>query len=150
MAIIYKKGNIIHAEETYIMHGCNAQGKMGSGVAKAIRDRWPEVYPPYKAYCERDSAEKGYNLLGTVYAVLCEDKMILNAISQQFYGYSGDKYVSYDAIDLIMQELTSRLAPGTAIAMSRIGSSLGGGDWDIISKIIENRQQDLKITVYDL
>ncbi len=35
--ITYKQGDLMKASETYIAHGCNAQGVMGSGVAKAIR-----------------------------------------------------------------------------------------------------------------
>ena len=35
-----------------IAHQVNCQGVMGSGVAKQIRDRYPEVYTQYKAVCE--------------------------------------------------------------------------------------------------
>ena len=37
-----KFGNILDAKGI-IMHGCNAQGVMGSGLAKDIRERWPAV-----------------------------------------------------------------------------------------------------------
>lgn len=33
--IQYKTGNLLDTPDSYIVHGCNAQGVMGSGVAKA-------------------------------------------------------------------------------------------------------------------
>lgn len=150
MKIKYKKGNLIHAQEKFILHGCNAQGRMGSGVAKAIRDRWPEVFKPYKEYCDSDSTHRGANILGTILPVDCEDKVVLNAISQQFYGYTGDKFVSYDAVHNIMRELNYRLPANTAVAMPRIGSTLGGGSWPIVSIIIEDTLDTIQPIVYDL
>ena len=34
MNIIYKQGDLLECSEQVIVHGCNAQGVMGSGVAK--------------------------------------------------------------------------------------------------------------------
>ena len=39
MKIIYKQGDLLEAEEVVIVHGCNAQGVVGSGVALAIRNK---------------------------------------------------------------------------------------------------------------
>ena len=33
-----------------IIHGVNCQGVMGSGVALAIRNKWPVVYDEYKKH----------------------------------------------------------------------------------------------------
>ena len=144
MEIKYLNKNIIFATEPFILQGCNAQGKMGSGVAKAIRNRWPEVYLPYKKYCEDNNSA---HIMGTIYPVSCEDKTILNAISQQHYGYDGKKYASYDAIDLIMQEVEMRIS-GQQLALSMIGSSLGGCSWSVVSEIIKDRLKTVIPTVY--
>lgn len=141
---------MIHADEKYIMQGCNAQGKMGSGVAKAIRDRWPEVYKPYKEYCHNNRKNQGFKILGTILPVYCEDKVILNAITQQYYGYNGARWINYEAIYNVFDELNYRLDPGTAIALPRIGASLGGGNWKIISTIIEEVLEEIHPVVYDL
>jgi O-acetyl-ADP-ribose deacetylase (regulator of RNase III) len=34
-------GNIVDLSRGFIVHGCNAQGAMNFGVAKAIRDKYP-------------------------------------------------------------------------------------------------------------
>ena len=35
----YRVGNLLNAPQKVIAHQVNCQGKMGSGVAKAIRDK---------------------------------------------------------------------------------------------------------------
>ena len=41
------EGNILNAEEDIICHQVNCRGKMGSGLAKQIRDKYPDVYKEY-------------------------------------------------------------------------------------------------------
>lgn len=160
MKIIYKKGDLVNCEERYILHGCNAQGVMGSGVAKAIRDKWEHVFTEYKEYI--DMTMGTYNmdaLLGSIHTVyvkpspsLMHDyswQMVINAISQEYYGRDGKQYVSYDAIRKIMKSV-EKTFPGKNIAMSKIGSSLGGGDWKIISNIIEEESKTFQPIVYEL
>lgn len=145
--IQYKTGNLLDTPDSFIVHGCNAQGVMGSGVAKAIRDKYPAAYEDYKsAIANHPYGEK---LLGKVYAcVMSDDKVILNAITQEFYGKDGKKYVSYDAID----EAMGRVAKFTKkpISMPKIGAGLGGGSWRIIEAIIEARLPEHVVTVWEL
>ena len=42
--IRYIKGDITKSNCDIICHQVNCQGKMNSGVAKAIRAKWPKVY----------------------------------------------------------------------------------------------------------
>ena len=49
MKIEYRKGDLFQTEIKTIVHGCNAQGVMGSGVAKIIRDKYPKAYDRYVA-----------------------------------------------------------------------------------------------------
>ena len=37
--------------KNYLLNEVNCQGKMGSGVAKAIRDKYPKVYETYLNTC---------------------------------------------------------------------------------------------------
>ena len=47
MKIIYKKGNLLDAQTDVIAHQVNCQGVMGSGVAKQIKEKWPDVFKQY-------------------------------------------------------------------------------------------------------
>ena len=39
--------DLLNSPDRIIVHGCNAQGVMGAGVAKAIRTKYPEAYSNY-------------------------------------------------------------------------------------------------------
>ena len=144
MKIKYVKGDVTAAEETIIAHGCNAQGVMGSGVAAIIRKKYPQVFPTYKA------AHNSFGLhLGTVLFVESEGKVIANAITQQLYG-TDKRHADYEAIANAMAKLNAGAVKRSkdAVAMPLIGAGLAGGDWNVISAIIESEFKDVTPVVY--
>src|SRR5271168_1248693 len=98
--MIYRKGNLIDAAEPLIAHGTNCMGKMGSGVAKAIRRAFPEAYLTYRHLYETDGLQ-----LGKVQFVYSRDKIIANCNTQKFYGYDGNQYCDYGAITNCFMEV---------------------------------------------
>lgn len=144
MKIEYVKGDVLKTHCEFILHGCNAQGVMGAGVAKAIRDEYPFAYDQYReAFTTRGLR------LGEIQIVRCMDKTIINAITQLRYGRDGIRYVSYDAVADAMASLEETLY-GEEVAMPMIGSGLAGGDWNIIKAIIEAELKTVKPYVYQL
>lgn len=142
MKIEYVKGDIFKTEHKYILHGCNAQGVMGAGIAKAIKDTYPYAFTEYSSiHKERGLA------LGETQFVRCRDKTVINAIIQQYYGRSKVRYVSYDAVSIVMATVEETLY-GETIAMPMIGAGLGGGDWNVISSIIESELKTVQPVVY--
>ncbi len=78
--ITYKTGSLLEASEKYIGHGVNAQGQMGSGVAKAVREKWPEAFQVYRRDLSyRDTRES----LGTFTYIEEEQKVIINLVTQR-------------------------------------------------------------------
>jgi O-acetyl-ADP-ribose deacetylase (regulator of RNase III) len=151
--LIYKTGDLMQADEPIIVHGCNAQGVMGSGVALAIRNAYPEAYTGYRAEYDRAGLR-----VGQIVWIETRGKLIGNAISQEWFGRDGKQYVSYGGIEAIFQQIydiiTSRIDPEyhdvPVVAIPRIGSALGGGDWRVISQIINVAMKDRDVVVYDL
>lgn len=156
MKIEYIKGDLFSTNVKTILHGCNAQGVMGSGVAKIIREKYPKAYERYRKEYER------YNSLamGQVIAVPCGDrqtdpdnfKIIVNAITQEYFGPDGKRYVSYDAVSECLEKVNrfSEVYGITEVAMPQIGAGLGGGDWNVIEAIIESELKTVKPYVYVL
>lgn len=139
----YVKGNLLDAEEIIIMHGCNAQGVMGSGVAKAIKEKYQEAYSVY-----RRREEVGGLYLGDYSSVVTKDnKIIINAITQEYYGRDGKKYVSYDAISDVAKIL-NEVYKNSSIAIPKIGAGLGGGNWKVIESILTNEAPNIQWVVY--
>jgi len=147
--ISYVKGDLLKATEPVIVHGCNDRGVMGSGVAKVIRAKWPAAYRVYKWTYDEAGLELGDII--SHYA-MADDKRIVNAITQEGYGRDGRKYVSYDAVDLCFSQINSLCKRNDydSIAIPKIGSDLGGGDWDIIIQIIKSKMTDADVKVYVL
>lgn len=143
-----KFGNILdNVKRGMIVHGCNAQGVMGSGIALEIRTRWPDCFAEYEREVARHR-NNGLELMGKVipWEVPGEDIIIANAITQENFGRGPKRYVSYKAIhEAFMTVAVAALstwgshdAEGFDIHYPLIGAGLGGGDWAIISDIIES------------
>lgn len=126
-------GNLLDLAEDgvfdVIVHGCNCQHTMGAGIAKQIKERFP------KAYQADLDTPKGGGKLGTVSAASLPDFTIVNAYTQDFYGPTGQQ-ADYDAIRSSMHYIKTWFY-GKRIGYPRIGAGLGGGDWSVISKIID-------------
>jgi O-acetyl-ADP-ribose deacetylase (regulator of RNase III) len=138
MEIINK--NIIFADETIIAHGCNCQGKMGSGVAKAIRNRWPKAYMMYAALYAQGKVK-----LGGLQLVEVENqpgflptKIIANCFTQEYYGYDGKNYASINAIETSLKGVaTFAQSLNYSVALPPIGCGLGGLSWEDVGPMIE-------------
>ncbi|RMH19666.1 MAG: phosphatase [Acidobacteria bacterium] len=123
----------LEGEFDVIVHGCNCQCTMGAGIAKAIRKLFPEAYEADLA-TERGSRSKlGTYSSATVYRN-AHEITVINAYTQFHYQGRGVK-VDYEAIRLAFRAI-ARDFSGRRIAYPRIGAGLGGGDWGLISKIL--------------
>ncbi|QIG70809.1 Appr-1-p processing enzyme family protein [Rhizobium phage RHph_I1_18] len=152
--IEYVQADITTAPHTFIAHGCNARGKMGSGVAKALRNKWPEIYQPYI-----DHLKNTPNPMGTFVPVWVGGKCIANCITQEFYGYDGKRYADPIAIHLSLEGFIRYIGPdqhffGASIAISEIGCTLGGLSWeDDVEPVITSlchQFQNISFTVFKI
>jgi O-acetyl-ADP-ribose deacetylase (regulator of RNase III) len=137
MKIEYRTGNLLDVDSGIIAHGCNARGVMGSGVAKYVRDKYPLCYEKYKLRCQLYADPK--ILLGDVIWYEVPDKRlyVANAITQLDFGADGKRYVSYEAVDKAFYTINKAINDTETLHIPMIGAGLGGGDWEVISSIIE-------------
>ena len=117
-----------------IVHGCNCFCTMGAGIAKAIKDNFPEAYK-----IDRESEYGARSKLGTGTIVnirLFNNTItIVNGYTQ--YNYKGKKpLVEYDAVRTLFRNVKERFG-GKRIGYPKIGAGLAGGDWEIIKNIID-------------
>lgn len=132
MTHIVRIGNVLDHPRGFIVHGCNCQGVMGSGVARAVRERYPRAFIEYRSISHQ-------LYLGLTQIVLVDPgKWIVNAMTQQGYG-SGERHVNYDAVAVAFEHVrrdAHRLGV-SSIAYPLIGAGLGGGNWKILRTIID-------------
>lgn len=156
-------GNLFEADCDFLVHGCNAQGVMRSGVAKVVRSLYPIAFEKYHEFC---AAREPLDCLGKIVVVEVTNAFtgkplkIVNAITQVNYGKDGKQYVSYGAIEscllylkpLLRENSKTRIEgsfdtlSNSVVAMPKIGAGLGGGDWNVIRGIIQkNLECDVKV-----
>lgn len=132
--IKYIQGNLLDVTKGLIIHGCNAQGVMRSGVALAVREKYPEAYEAYKGFEARHGLRTGsvsqIKLAPTLY--------LANVVTQEFYGVNPNKrYVSYGAVHLGFERLHEHYPIEVTFNFPKIGAGLGNGDWNKLSELIE-------------
>lgn len=152
MTLQYITKDITTVERGIIAQGVNCQGVQGSGIALAIRNKWPIVYEPYRKHATGQS--RSPRLLGQVVLVDVGDQpeqlMIANCFTQHMYGKDGKRYADPNAIAVSMATVihmaeTMRLP----IYMPRIGSGLGGLRWaDDVEPIIRTLTNGVLIDIF--
>lgn len=149
MAVYFKVGNLLDAPVDYICHQVNCQGRMGSGIAKQIRERWPAVYD---FYITRLDMLKDKALGHTQLVPINNGKVIINMFAQQYYGYDGKQYTSYDAFWACLGGICDSVPKGSKIGFpAKIGCGLGGANWEVICKMImEVLDKDYEVYIYML
>jgi O-acetyl-ADP-ribose deacetylase (regulator of RNase III) len=158
----YMNGNLLESGCDYICHQVNCQGKMGSGIAKQIRDKWSIVYNNYMAKCNttiNGVTMPGSFLLGSIQIVgLWEDfyktefhQSVINMFAQNYYGYDGKKYTSYDAFAMCLEQIRDTVPQDKRIGFPyNIGCDRGGANWNIISTMIEEILKDHDVEIWRL
>lgn len=166
MSVYFEIGNLLDAPVDYICHQVNCQGRMGSGIAKQIKERWPVVYEEYqKAFNNRtkeisdifggptDPLIAGETLLGHSQQIKVNDtQTVINMFAQQYYGYDGKRYTSYDAFWACLGGIRNSVPKGSKIGFpAKIGCGLGGANWEVIFRMIEQvLGEDYEVYIYML
>jgi O-acetyl-ADP-ribose deacetylase (regulator of RNase III) len=170
-------GNLItlakQGEFDIIVHGCNCFNTMGSGIAKQLRENFPEVYD---VDCRTPKGDK--NKLGSftvaridhwsmpkvtsdVYMPEVKVFYVVNAYTQYEYGtnkqhfdydafqiflYSFKNYIELMARSNIRQNETGKFTPveSLKIGLPMIGAGLAGGDWVRIVGMLRFFERSLK------
>lgn len=130
--IVSSLGDILESNCDIIVHQVNCKGVMGAGLAKQIRDKYPNVYEEYKKFCDQD------NLLGKAQFVpIAYKKYICNLFGQDDYGTGlQTDYEAFEKAIAEIKEIAWEHDFSIAIPYG-IGCGLAGGSWDIISNIID-------------
>lgn len=156
--LTYKSGNLLLATDVVaIGHQANCQNTFGSGIARSIREMYPEAYA-----ADTEATTKNHNTLGSISVgeiqwlshVVWQDgsgamrnahnssiRRIYNLYGQNLYGRAV-RQTNYDALYNALEKMAKHLRESTINDVPvgfpyKMGSDRGGGSWDIVSRLIE-------------
>lgn len=131
-------GNMLeNATCGYMIHGCNCQGVMGSGIALFIKNKWPQVFEEYYKVHDRFGGLK----LGDIVPVsVSPELVVINCMTQDRFG-TDRRHVDYEAVVACMENIAKMLKHSdtptdSVIHTPLIGAGLAGGNWNIMEAII--------------
>ena len=148
--MIILKGDLLETPFEIIAHQVNCQGKMNSGVAKQIREKFSWAYDAYIACLNQHEADY---MLGKSQIIWQNGHTIFNIFGQYNYGYDGKQYTNYKALDSAFREAILHYRDNDVddikqipIAIPyKIGCDRGGGDWDTVKEILEKIEEDCHV-----
>lgn len=145
-------GDIFQSGADVIVHQVNCQGVMGSGVAKQVREKYPNVFQKYRELCNRyKDAHNESGLLGVAQIVQTDNgstKYIANLFAQNNFGYDGKCYTNYEALRKCLAYVAQQFRHSTIAIPYLMACHRGGGDWDMVSKMIEEEFEGCDVTFY--
>lgn len=126
----------LDGEFDVIAHGCNCYCNMGGGIAATIAYLFPVALIADMKTHVGDSNKLGTYTSANIKSHKCEHEFtIINAYTQD--EYTRDKTdVDYKALRSCFKAI-KRDFSGKRIGYPLIGAGLAGGDWNLISKIID-------------
>ena len=149
MGLKIESGDLFNAtlgkENAILVHGCNAQGVMGSGVAAIVKKLYPRAYTVYK----NAKYYPGLKVGDVSISVAPGECQVANAVTQEFYGRDGKQYVSYDGVVEAMVDIaTYAKANNLEVHLPMIGGGLGGGDVKRLTAIFQAAFHDVDATLW--
>ena len=155
----FVRGDLLQAfekgEVDIIMHQVNCMGVMGAGIAKQIKEQYPEHFEDYTKFVD-DCSGPGHHMLGHYVVSQCNPgfdiKSIVGVFGQNKY-YPNKRQTKYAAlITGISNALANIAAPMDRVGIPLIGCGLAGGDWEVVEMLLLEVEvmHDIEFHVYQL
>ena len=136
-----------------IAHICNDIGGWGKGFVRPLGKRYPEAEIQYRAWF-RHKTDPPFALGQVQFVEVASQVWVANMIAQHGIGRQGSTPpIRYEALrDCLSSVRKFAQEHKASIQMPRIGCGLAGGEWEIISKVIEEElvHHGLFVLVLDL
>lgn len=157
--ITYVKGDIISLTRggnfNVVAHGVNCFNTQTRGVAKHFADAF-KTNDPNLYKLEQPRLKGDINKLGQIeYRVHVmnmdqltnkgDNVVIVNAYTQYRYG-TQQVNLDYDALRLCLKKINFKFK-GKSVLLPLIGVGVGGGDWQIIERIIKQELHECAVTI---
>lgn len=142
------QGDILLTGAQAIAHGVAPHDHFASGLALALRERWPAMVKDFRHYCHTDHAAPGgawaWGGAGGV--------RIVNLLTQ---GAAPDEKskpqpAKLEHVNHALRALRKTIEEEkfTSVALPRLATGVGGLKWEDVRPLIQHHLGDLKIPIY--
>ena len=147
--MIYQvEGDILLSKAQVLVHGVSVNDPMDKGLALALHQRYPAMHKDYHHWCHQHHPKSGDAWFwGGVDGVRIVSLITREGIDSHDHrlGKASVSNVSHCLKALVKMIETEKFS---SIALPKLGTGLGGLDWQEVWPIIERSLGDLDIPVY--
>ena len=141
------QGDILLSKAQLVAHGVAPNDDFATGLALALRERWPSMYKDFRHYCRQSHPKSGQ-----LWSWGGPGVRLVSLFTQEAaYGHGGRpgratvEYVNHSLRDL--RKLIE--AEGfRSVALPRVATGVGGLDWKDVKPLVERHLGDLEASVF--
>ena len=145
-------GDILLSKADLLAHGISAQDPFDSGLALALRERWPSLVKDYR-HDTRSKAIAAGDVWG--WTGMQEEggvRKIVNLVTQDTLGQGPSARPGKASVENVRHALQNLVkyvrAEGiTSVALPRLATGVGGLQWEEVSPLISQYLGELSIPV---
>lgn len=164
MIIYHENSNVLDVtpdddEIILLPHICNNLGGWGAGFVLNLSKKWEKPEKTYRKLFSNTEAKE--NKLGIVQYIpvlsqirnIRNQIFVINMIAQNGYKTKDnphplDLQTLSECLDKVYKQGGSLFDYKISVHMPKIGSGLGGGNWDEIEKLIESKIEKYKVETH--
>lgn len=129
--ITFTSGDMFSINANCLVNTVNCVGIMGTGVALAFKNRYPDMYEDYKKACDLGQVRPGF-----LHVWENAETIIINFPTKRHWRNKS----RYEDILIGLKALNSFLTdkPHLKVSLPALGCGNGGLDWEIVSSMIKD------------
>ena len=142
--IEYKNGDILREDVEAIVNTVNCVGIMGRGLALQFKNKFPQNFKEYQLACTNKEVQLGKMFVHQT-GQLINPKYIINFPTKGHWKQKSkieDISNGLDDLITIIEKYSIKY-----IAIPPLGSGLGGLDWKMVKKLIEEKLKNINCTI---
>ncbi len=145
-------GDILLSKAQLIGHGIAPNDDFKSGLAFALRERYPALMKDFRHYCHTNHPKAGTTWVWSGVAEGGRSARVINLLTQEAAANKGDhpggahtEFVNKALHDLKKLVEKDKI---TSVALPRLATGVGGLNWKDVEPLIKKVLGDLKIPVF--
>jgi len=139
--LIYKRTSLLEANTQTLVNTVNCVGVMGKGIAKAFKQREPDMFTAYKSICDQKLLKPG-----KLWLWRGSEQWVLNFPTKDHWR--SPSRMEWVEAGLEKLSETYEVQGITEIAFPKLGCGNGGLDWQEVKQLMERYLSDLPIPVF--